>query len=221
MKNQYFGDKRDLFKYDLVMEIMRAGLVPHFMYIPMLATDDGSGDGKLDLTGAKAGFRNRELKGFLETCVREGRRDVRQMEGFFRQKGIDIHLLAREFSHENRQVYFEGARKELLPGSLILVDPDIGMAVNRPGEKHILYREAKDMYWQMSDDSILMLYQHFPREEHHAYLYRMSEAIAEKISGEEPVCIDDNETIFFFLTKDEALEGSLMEVVRNYSESYS
>ena len=43
MKNQYFGDNRDLFKYDLVHTIIRArhaGLPSRFTFIPMLTKDE-------------------------------------------------------------------------------------------------------------------------------------------------------------------------------------
>lgn len=221
MKNQYFGDKRDLFKHDLVMEIMGAGLARRFVYIPMLTAADGSNDGRLNLSGAKVGLKNRELLGFLDGCVREGRRDVGQLAGFYKQRGIDISLFASGFSHEGRQAYFEQAGKELSPGSLILVDPDIGLEVSRSREKHLLYREAQELYRRMDASSILMLYQHFPRQEHHQYLHRMPRVIMERISGVEPVCIDDDEIIFFILTKDEGLEHSLVHTIGDYAERYS
>jgi hypothetical protein len=66
-----------------------------------------------------------------------------------------------------------------------------------------------------------MLYQYFPREPHRQYLNRRCEEIREKITGDWPVCIDDDEIIFFFLTKDESLEKSLIKIVKEYAECYS
>jgi hypothetical protein len=49
----------------------------------------------------------------------------------------------------------------------------------------------------------------------------MVEILKEKISGDYPVCIDNDEIIFFFLTKDKSLEDSLIAVIRDYTERYS
>ena len=43
----------------------------------------------------------------------------------------------------------------------------------------------------------------------------------EKITGDWPICIDNNEISFFFLTKDEHLEHSLMHLIGDYTERYS
>ncbi|MFC1860840.1 hypothetical protein ACFLYL_00975 [Chloroflexota bacterium] len=40
------------------------------------------------------------------------------------------------------------------------------------------------------------------------------------MSGDYPVCIDDNEIVFFFLTKDEVLEHSLIHLIGDYAEEY-
>jgi hypothetical protein len=125
------------------------------------------------------------------------------------------------FSHQQRQEYFEQIGDELLSNSLVFVDPDIGLEVKGAGEKHILYAEVKDLYQRMDGGSILMIFQHFPRENHHEYLHRRVEELEEKIAGDEPICIDDNEIIFFFLTKDEYLEHSLIHIIEDYAECYN
>jgi len=71
MKNQYFGDNRDLFKYDLIIEILTKGeFIRHFTFIPMLTEDDDTKHGgKTNRNEAKAGTKNIELKNFLNKCV--------------------------------------------------------------------------------------------------------------------------------------------------------
>lgn len=40
MKNQYFGDTRDLFKYDLILELLLENdFLERFTFIPMLTED--------------------------------------------------------------------------------------------------------------------------------------------------------------------------------------
>jgi len=130
-------------------------------------------------------------------------------------------MYQNNFSHQYRQEYFNNIEDEFLLKSLIFVDPDIGLEVKQTGEKHILYSEVKNLYKRMDKSSILMIYQHFPRIQHQQYLNRRCMELKEKITGEYPVCIDDDEIAFFFLVKDKSLEESLIEVIGDYSECYS
>ncbi|MCJ2670040.1 MAG: hypothetical protein LN416_05970, partial [Candidatus Thermoplasmatota archaeon] len=62
MKNQYFGDTRDLFKYDLVLELLLGTELRRFTFIPMLTRDEESSDGgKTDYGNATAGTQRRFL----------------------------------------------------------------------------------------------------------------------------------------------------------------
>lgn len=225
MKNQYFGDNRDLFKYDLVLQIIQAGLVNHFTFIPMLTEPDGTKHGgKIDRSQAKVGTENKELMIFLDGCVREGKRDIEQLGNFFARYTIKMTTYYgkdRYFSHGQRQEYFAQIGDGLLTNSLVFVDPDIGLEIKQSGKEHVLYAEVKNLYQRMDSSSILMVYQHFPREDHYEYLHGRSEELEEKVAGEEPISIDDNEILFFFLTKDESLEESLTHIIQDYAESYS
>lgn len=222
MKNQYFGDNRDLFKYDLVLQIIQSGLVNHFTLIPMLTeSDDTKHGGETNRGKAKSGTDNKELMSFLDECVKEDKRDIKQLERFFKKKTIPITIYGKDFSHAGRQEYFKQIVDKLHAQSLILVDPDTGLEVERSRETHIRYIEINNLYERMDNSSILMIYQHFPREDHHEHLHRRSEELEEKVSGELPISIDDNENIFFFLTKDEPLEELLTKVISDYTEHYS
>lgn len=114
MKNQYFGDTRDLFKYDLVLEILlKNSFTDTFTFIPMLTKNEPSRYGaRTDYSKATAGFRRRELKNFLEECVEEGRRNIEELERFFKQTRLTRRLSLRiykkneYFSHESRERYF-------------------------------------------------------------------------------------------------------------------
>ena len=134
---------------------------------------------------------------------------------------IKMTIYGKDFYHRQRREYFEQIGDELLSKSLVFVDPDTGLEVKRPEEKHILYAEVKDLYERMDDSSILMIYQYFPRRPRQQYINTRCEELKEKITGDYPVCIDDDEIVFFFLTKDESLEHSLMHVIKDYAECYS
>jgi len=224
VKNQYFGDNKDLFTYDLILQVMQAGLANHFTFIPMLTEPDGTAHGqKYNRDKAKSGTRNKELMAFLDRCINEGRRDIKQLERFFKSKGVRMTTYKKDeyFTHGGRRDYFEQIGDGLLSKSLIFVDPDIGLEVKNSGKEHILYSEVTSLYQRMDEGSILMIYQYFPRIERQEYLNIRCEELKEKVSGDYPVCIDDGEIAFFFLTRDESLEHELIHVIGDYAESYS
>ncbi|MCD5409167.1 MAG: hypothetical protein LRZ87_00120 [Methanocellales archaeon] len=195
MKNQYFGDNRDLFKYDLILRVIEeTDSINHFTFIPMLTkNDDTKQGGERNRDKAKAGTKNKDLRNFLDEY----------------------------FSHENRREYFKQIGNEFLSKSLVFVDPDIGLQVRKSREKHILYREVKDLYERMDESSILMIYQHFPRirtqNNIQKHFCERSEEL-KKIAGDLPIYIDDNEIRFFFLVKDKSLRESLSQEISKYGK---
>jgi hypothetical protein len=225
MKNQYFGDNRDLFKYDLILQVIQGGLINHFTYIPMLTGNDGTAQGgETNRDKAQAGTENKELMSFLDECVNGDRRNIDQLKSLFAKHAIETTIYRGKdeyFSHERREEYFREIDGNLLSKSLIFVDPDKGLQVEKTRDKHIKYSEVENLYRRMDKDSILMVYQHFPRVNHMEYLNKRMEELKENIMGDFPVCIDDNINILFFLTKDEALEHSLLHVIGHYKEHYS
>ncbi|MDD4860008.1 MAG: hypothetical protein PHR56_07380 [Dehalococcoidales bacterium] len=219
MKNQYFGDNRDLFKFDLAEQILKAGLVKGFTYIPMLTADSAAANRVYDRSKAKAGTKNKKLVSFLDKCAGSGKKNIVQLEKYFGSK-INIYGKSTQFSRVNRSEYFTGIGRELLSKSLILVDPDIGMEVKRSGEQHLLFDEICWLYEQM-DDSILMIYQQFPRADHLEYLHERGEELSDKVTGEGPICVDNDEIVFYFLTAESALEEALTNQISEYTEDYS
>ncbi len=222
MKNQYFGDNKDLFKYDLVLEIMRAGLVEHFTFVPMLTKPDETNHGRKNNRN-HASTSNEELMDFLDECINKGQKDIEQIIAFFQRYDINMTIYGHNgyFSHQERQSYFAGIENGLLSKALILIDPDNGLEVKNSGEKHILYSEVKRLYERMDEDSILMVYQYFPRVSHQQYLNGRMQELKERVSGDYPLCISDSEVAFFFLTQNEPLEHSLTHLISDYAERYS
>lgn len=222
MKNQYFGDDRDLFKYDLVLQIIKEGLVSHFTFIPMLTKNDDSGQGKVR-NRKGAGTKNEKLKDFLDKFGDKSTRNIKRLEGFFKKKdiGITIYEKNKYFSKEQRKEYFKQIRDNLLCKSLILVDPDKGLKIENPTEEYILYSEVKDLYKRMDSGSLLMIFQYRPRtEKWKDCCRRISEQLKKEV-GNSPIYISDDPSVFLFLTKEnESLRESLSRVIEKYREAY-
>lgn len=221
MKNQYFGDIRDLFKYDLILRVLKeATSINHFMFIPMLTENDDRGDGnKINYSEAKAGTQNNDLMTYLRNRIEGGRRNITEIEDYFKSKGIKTYIRNELFVHRDRKRYFDKIIEELPPCSLIFIDPDNGLEVKRSNEKHLLYQEAKDLYKRMDEDSALMIYQHFPRENHAKYLRRRSDELRELL-GDLPIYVSDNEIISFLSTRDGELKSQLEMIIKGYKGEY-
>ncbi|KAB2948264.1 MAG: hypothetical protein OIN84_03210 [Candidatus Methanoperedens sp.] len=224
MKNQYFGDIRDLFKYDLILRICKENaLTERVLFIPMLTKNDGKLDGnKIDYSKAKAGTKNEELKCYLTNCIQNNRRNVAEIEFYFKSKGMEIYIHNESFVKSGRKNYFEKLLKEKLPffsHCLIFLDPDIGLEVKASKEKHLLYGEVEELYNKMDANSILMIYQHFPRESHVEYRCRRAKDLKNK-TKDFPLQISDNEIIFFFLTKNKDVKSQLESKLNYYKIKY-
>ncbi|MFX1537037.1 MAG: hypothetical protein ACFFDI_22730 [Promethearchaeota archaeon] len=233
MKNQYFGDTRDLFKYDLVLELLtKLSELKQFTFIPMLTENEKSSHGeKTNYELAKAGNKRKRLIEFLTECLENGRRDIREIEPFFKEykfeREVKIILYEKEsfFSNINRLEYFQSIRKELLEDSLILIDPDIGLAVKSiqgREEKYVKYQEIKSLEEKMNKNSIIMIFQYIPRVKREPYFLKISRALNRNISRDFPVFyISDNQIVFFLLIKDLNIEEKLVRALYDYSEKYN
>jgi hypothetical protein len=235
MKNQYFGDNRDLFKYDFITEIMLSiNSLKHFTFIPMLTENDKKNDGNMrDFETAKAGKKNDVLKACLkkygENCDKN-LRDFRNIRRYFESKQINLNIYKENsnecFEHRIRAEYFKIENlKKFLSNSLIFIDPDNGLQIkNTKSNKHLLYSEVKDLYEHMDDNSILMIYQHFPRARYKYPEYTpkgRSNELKEKVGMQYlPIHISDNEIIFFLLAKNDKMKNELAKVVAIYKETY-
>ena len=167
MKNQYFGDRRDLFKYDLLLDLVTAHGANRLTIVPMLTANDESGEGNLTHAGARQWHPR--LHSFLKQCRSEGHRDIRMLREFMSSQGLilkvyrDSHLFAQGI----RTRYFDDIPVDDLTRSVIFIDPDIGLEsgaaayMRRQGpEKYLQYSELLNVSERSSPESVLVVYQH-------------------------------------------------------------
>ncbi len=196
--------------------------IHRFLFIPMLTSDDNNSDGsKTDYTKAKAGTQNKGLMIYLKDCVNRNRRNITEIEPYFESNGVEIYIHKEPFTHENRRDYFSKVKvkKEFFSNSLVFVDPDIGLEIRQSREKHFLYCEAKDIYDYMDENSILMIYQHIPRENHKEYFRRRTNEL-KNITKDLPIYISDNEIVFFLLAKSGEVKDRLQRIINKYNGDY-
>lgn len=230
MNISFSGDTRDLFKFDLVRHIMKSfpGL-DSFTFIPMLTDREEptkKKSRKTDLKKAikegKAGSQNRELMEHLGKLqeIEDDMDYFSGIESFFQRENILVDILHRDrFSHEHRVNYFKKMFDRFPQRSLIFLDPDTGLEVKNPTQRHLLFDELRKIADSMDHRSILMIYQHFPRETREGYIHHRCAQIAE-VTGIKPISITDNEIVFFLLAKSPGLQEKLQNNIETYANTY-
>lgn len=238
MKNQYFGDIRDLFKYDLIQNIVvQSKILKRCLWIPMLTHNDVSSHGERR-SHPRVGLHNQELRAFLDDYNKErkgrGERNIGHLQSvrFFREPRVIVFSLHRkrgeflpDFNHSSRQKYFDEVKGALRPNSLLFLDPDIGIETpsNQQSERHVHLGEISYLYSAMNASSALMIYQHHPPfEPRQAFLRKVSRRIAEIIPERHlpPLYISDKDIAFFFLSKAHDLRQELSGLLQAYAEKY-
>jgi len=231
MNIRFSGDTRDLFKFDLVRHLMKSfPELASFTFIPMLTDKDESTKKKKSATtdllkavkAGKAGSQNRSLMENLGKLqeIEDDMEYFSGIESYFRQENIIVDVLQKDrFSHEHRANYFGKLFEKFPKKSLVFLDPDTGLEVRNPTRRHLLFDEVKKIADHMDNTSILMIYQHFPREIHNGYIRSRCAQLSE-LTGIPPVSITDNEIVFFLLVKEPNVRKRLIDVVANYANSY-
>jgi len=220
MNPQFFRDRHDLFKYDLIFTIMdrMKNDLSSFMFIPMLTKNcppknkDIAGTGNLQLWEVfNTLFGDGAAQGYFE--------GIRQ---YFTSNGIRTIVSSNPiFSHLRRKEYFNFVCSQLPTNSLIFLDPDTGLKENGATEKHLRFSELRDFFSDLDDNSILMIYQH-----HYRYKkpnQNFPESISDKVQkeiGARPVYIDNNTIMFLFLTKNTHLKEKIEGVLEDYRKKY-
>jgi hypothetical protein len=228
----FFGDTRDVFKFDLVRHIMKAFPdLASFTFVPMLTEDDTTPGTKKTATkdlglaqkNGKAGTGNHELMvdmGHLQE-IDDDLAYFNGIRSYFKKENIIVDVLHKDtFSHEHRENYFKAVFENFPGKSLIFLDPDTGLEVKNPTQRHLLFDEVKKIYNHMDNKSVLMIYQHIPRVVRPGYLKKRCRDIA-AITDSRPETITDNEVVFFILTKNPQFKTRLCAVLGDYADKYN
>lgn len=224
MKNQQFGENRDLLKFDLVTEILKSGLVEHFLYVPMLTPDAKAKEAdhicRHESTG---GGTNSQLLDFLDLCVVNNKRNVAELEKYFSDLGFSAKVYAPDtyLTAKNRESYFEKVNFQISPRSLVLVDPDKGLEEKANSPANLKYAELQAIYHALDENSLLMFTQKFPYEMYSEYVEARTAEIMTQIPGSRPVSLDDLDSILFFLPKTPEILNGLVTVLTDYTQKYA
>lgn len=171
MKHQYFADRRDFLKYELLLDLANVYSLPvRLLSLLMLTPNDDSAEGSVKTY--EQGLRRRELFVFLKSCLAAGNRDVSRLRAFMRQVGVDYYPCRDDayFTDAARSDYFVAGAAAARDHSVIFFDPDIGLETGtrnymcRNGlEKYLMYADVSIVANAAPRDAVFVVYQHLQK----------------------------------------------------------
>ena len=161
MKQQYLGDSKDSFKWDYHDFLVSQLDYPTFNIALMMTPDDLGNDGQSHPSLFPA---RKEIVDFCHDLRRS--RSIEAIKALPEKTGesyeVLLHKGGAHLNSANRIDYFSGFDNS--QDQLVFLDPDNGFEPEKSClEKHVAYRDISQLLDQMSDESVISVFQHFRR----------------------------------------------------------
>jgi len=162
MKLQYLGDSKDSFKWDYHDYLACELGYPEFNIALMMTPDDGGNDGKSHPSLFPA--RN-EIIDFCHDLRQS--RSIETIKTLPKKTGASYDVLFhkddRYINIVNRNEYFSNFSNSI--DRLVFIDPDNGFEPEKSfNEKHVRYNDISNILKQLSDESVISVFQHHRRK---------------------------------------------------------
>ena len=227
MKNQNFGENRDIFKYDLIHYIMDKLKKDKFSIISMLTEDDGtSDDSHRDREKVRAGKNNEFLIDFLDDVTGGYEWSHDSIRSYFKQKRIEALIYDPPdfpyFSNKYRIEYFNSIPKALLKVPLVFLDPDAGFEPANPSEKHLKYSELRDMMARSGVRTLFVAVQYFDRRKRTEFIKEKLDKLKKELKLKKDCIhyISDGEMLFLVLSRDDKHQSRIKKILIDYENDY-
>ena len=161
MKLQYLGDSKDSFKWDYHDFLVSHLGYPTLKLALMMTPDDHGSDGQSHPSLFPA---RKEIIEFCHDLRRS--RSIKAIKDLPKKSGAAYEVLFHkngvQLNSANREEYFSAV--DSLDDQLIFLDPDNGFEPEKScSEKHVAYRDISLILDQVSNNSVVSVFQHFRR----------------------------------------------------------
>jgi hypothetical protein len=216
MKNQYFGDKRDYFKYGL-LEALATGVngIEQLSCIWMLTPPVANNDGRKAFVPVPEHAR---LSAFFYTCRAKGIADVSEMKAYFGNQafrffsyrdGTDGYMTLR-----SRSDYFRDVPDVALRKSIVFFDPDNGLEpVGKATIAHLRYEELANVFARMDNSSVAVIYQHLPRMKASRFWPSIASALRQRL-GRPVAYVADSDLAFFVIPRNDRRMSIALSILK-------
>jgi hypothetical protein len=222
MKNQYFGDKRDLLKFTLLETLARnIPNVDQLTCIWLLTPPSPNNDGNRH-------FREHEgatdLAVFLKRCIANGRRDVRELARYLLDRPGRYYSYGDEASHyftsSSRTTYFKSVPDYALRRAVVFFDPDNGLEPRTTvTPSHLKYAELKSIFDRMDDISIAVVYQHLPRQRAEKFWPSTTDKVRSALNCSAGF-VASGDVGFVIALRDSTAKGQVSEVLDEFDKAW-
>jgi hypothetical protein len=231
MKNQYFANGRDLFKYDLLLDVLAgAPALRQLTFIPMLTPNDATQEGGRFTRAAPR--RRPGILNFLNQCVREGRRDISCLHELLTAEGVEYMLYGEKdyFDATQRDAYFAAIPNTALDAALIFFDPDVGLETGNMGymrrsglEKYLTYEAVLSVFKRAARSSGLVIYQHLQRNKRKLAddILAKASALGSTLNVPSIAYITDDDVAFLGLGVGPATHRAIITAFEKHGERHS
>jgi hypothetical protein len=228
MKNQYFADRRHLFKYDLLLDVLAdvPALARRLTYVPMLTPDDPRGE--VARTPTVAGRRRPHLASFLT----QGMRNISTLRAFFAVEGVRYspYRDTTYFDPNDRSEYFGSIPAPQLETGLVFVDPDLGLAtgneenLRRTGHgAYLLYPEVVSLSGRLGESAVLIISQHLSPDDEPVVdsILGRAQELSQRLDWPGVAYVTDEEVVFFGLGRSAEVHRALVRAFERHGNHHS
>lgn len=232
MKDQYFADKRDFFKWDFLEDLL-AGCPDFrtFTNVTMLTPPDDSRQG--DLRAYEKGHRRAQLYSFLQECLAGGTQSVSQMRRYFGGRRFEYHpyrdSVQTPYEFDKREEYFGGIPESKLQKALVFFDPDIGLNAGSPSwlrrsgiSKYLFEESLAAVSNRASDDSVIVVYQHLQRDRNRFWddVEERCGRFRDVIRAKGAAFLTDRDIVFLATSREPSVRLTMSNVVVAHAHKY-
>ena len=194
MKNQYFGDINDYFKYALLRKIAHEGGLTVFVCWMLTADDDRRDGNKTRYLQQPEKYRDidPQLFDFLQDLIKTDRRDVTTIENASLIQKAQYLASLLTADRENQEKYFRELHLKTNGFDVVFFDPDNGLEVKSvpAGRKN----SEKYLYWPEFEQPApgghsVIVYQHFPRRPRDEFISGLLDEVRHRVPSCTPFVI--------------------------------
>jgi hypothetical protein len=232
MKDQYFADKRDFFKWDFLEDILDGcAELKYFTNITMLTRPDDSREGNFKVYEASDG--RKQLYDFLQRCLADGKQRVSEMQTYFQRKRFGYYAYRDSaqapYTYESREDYFCSIPEDKLQQALVFFDPDIGLNAGRMNymrrsgiSKYLFDKSLSAVARRVSDDSVIVVYQHLQRDRNRFWddVEERCGRFRDCIRAKGAAFLTDRDVVFLATSRDANVRLKMSNIVVTYAHKH-
>jgi hypothetical protein len=148
LRDQWYGDNRDLVKWGVLLELARRHSVKHILQVLYRRPSTW---GQLEIDGERVD---------LPAAVIQHFRNAPSVSAL--QCSASVEIVSEAFSNRNDylQIVLQRIQRRAQLPSIVLLDPDTGLEPRFAGPEHVLDSELEVMWKALLSGDIMVFYQH-------------------------------------------------------------